>query len=382
MYNFIIIGSGFSGSVIAERIANVLNEKVLLIEQRNHIGGNCYDSYDKKGVLVHNYGPHIFNTDYEEVWNYLSNFTEWIPYKHKVLAYVDGKFIPLPFNFISIKKLFHPSESQSLINELLTRYEYDSKVSIMELRKSSSLKLKQLAGFIYKKIFLNYTIKQWGIPPDKIDPKVLSRVPIRISEKEGYFDDKYQGIPKEGYTKIFEKMLRHHNIKLILNKKMQEVIKIDHSNKSILFNGKVFKRKVIYTGPIDELFDFKFGKLPYRSLRFEKEFHNIQSYQDAAVVNYPNEYDFTRITEFKKLTMQKVNGTTIFKEYPKKCEDNDIPYYPLFTDESKKQYQKYLQYARQFKNLILIGRLAEFKYYDMDDAIKRALDISESLRVQ
>ena len=366
---------------MAERITNVLNQEVLLIEQRNHIGGNCYDSYDENGILIHNYGPHIFHTDYEDVWDYLSNFTEWIPYKHKVLAYVDGKLIPLPFNFISIKKLFPPSEAQSLINELLNHYEYGSKVSIMELRKSGSLKLKQLADFIYKKIFLNYTKKQWGITPDKIDPKVLSRVPVRISEKEGYFDDKYQGIPKEGYTKIFEKMLRHPNIKLILNKKMQEVIKLDHLNKNILFDGKVFKGKVIYTGPIDELFDFKFGKLPYRSLKFEREFHYIQSYQEVAVVNYPNEYNFTRITEFKKLTMQKANGTTIFKEYPKECEENDIPYYPLFTDESKKQYQKYLQYAKQFKNLILIGRLAEFKYYDMDDAIKRVLDVFHSLRI-
>ena len=378
----VIIGSGFSGSVIAERIANVLNEKVLLIEQRNHIGGNCHDSYDANGILVHNYGPHIFHTDFEDVWNYLSNFTEWIPYKHKVLAHIDKQFVPLPFNFISIKKLFPSDETQLFINELLAHYEYGSKVSIMELKKSNSSKLKQLADFIYKKVFLNYTIKQWGITPDKIDPKVLSRVPIRISEKEGYFDDKYQGIPKEGYAKIFEKLLRQPNIKLILDKKMQEIVKLDHSNKNILFNGKVFNGKLIYTGAIDELFDFKFGKLPYRSLRFEKEFHHIQSYQDAAVVNYPNEYNFTRITEFKKLTMQKVNGTTIFKEYPKKCEENDIPYYPLFTDESKKQYQKYFEYAKQFKNLTLIGRLAEFKYYDMDDAIKRALDIFESLRIQ
>ena len=380
--NFIIIGSGFSGSVIAERIANVLNEKVLLIEQRNHIGGNCYDSYDENGILIHNYGPHIFHTDFEDVWNYLSNFTEWIPYKHKVLAYVDGKFIPLPFNFISIEKLFPSDEAQLFINELLAHYEYGSKVSIMELKKSNSSKPKQLADFVYKKIFLNYTIKQWGIPPDKIDLKVLSRVPIRISEKEGYFDDKYQGIPKEGYTKIFEKMLKNPNIELVLNQKMQNLIKVDHLNKCFLFDGKVFNGKVIYTGAIDELFDFKFGKLPYRSLKFEKEFHNIQSYQDAAVVNYPNEYNFTRITEFKKLTIQKVNGTTIFKEYPKKCEENDIPYYPLFTDESKKQYQKYFEYAKQFKNLTLIGRLAEFKYYDMDDVVKRALDVFESLRIQ
>lgn len=380
--SYLIIGSGFSGSVISERIASQLNEKVLVIEQRKHIGGNCYDSYDENGVLIHNYGPHIFHTDYEDVWNYLSSFTKWNSYQHKVLANVKGENIPLPFNIKSVQLSFTGKESSEIIKSLLNRYKYGQKIPVLELLKSEDHFLKMLGDYVYENVFLNYTVKQWGLKPDEIDPSVTARVPVYLSEDDRYFQDKYQGLPKLGYHKLFEKMLQHPNIEIRLNTKMSQHVKIDHDNKKILVDGEVFQGKLIFTGLIDELFEYKFGELPYRTLIFENEYHNIDSFQDCAVINYPNDFDYTRITEYKKMTLQHVKGTTITKEYPKPYQKiDDTPYYPIFTEQTKRLYQQYLDYAKNFKNLVLIGRLAEYKYYDMDDAVKRALDMFESLRV-
>lgn len=380
--SYLIIGSGFSGSVIAERIASQLNEKVLVIEQRNHIGGNCYDSYDENGVLIHNYGPHIFHTDYEDVWNYLSGFTEWNSYQHKVLANVKGENIPLPFNLKSIQLSFTGKEASEIIKSLLNSYKYGQKIPVLELLKSEDRFLKMLGDYVYENVFLNYTVKQWGLKPDEIDPSVTARVPVYLSEDDRYFQDKYQGLPKLGYHKLFEKMLQHPNIEIRLNTKMSQHVKIDHDNKKILVDGEVFQGKLIFTGLIDELFEYKFGELPYRTLIFENEHYQIESFQDCAVINYPNDFDYTRITEYKKMTLQRVKGTTITREYPKPYQKIDnTPYYPIFTEQTKKLYQHYLDYAKNFKNLVLIGRLAEYKYYDMDDAVKRALDLFESLRV-
>jgi UDP-galactopyranose mutase len=378
MFNYIVVGSGFAGSVIAERIANVLNQKVLIIEKRKHIGGNCYDYRDENNIIVHKYGPHLFHTDYKEVFDYLSNFTDWHIYHHKVLAFVDGKKIPLPFNLNSIYEVFPQELAKRLEVKLIEKYGYGTKIPILELLKEEDQDLKFLANYVYEKIYKNYTMKQWGLKPEEISPQVTARVPIYVSRDNRYFTDKYQVIPKDGYTKIFERMLNHPNIKIMLNTDFKEVISIDFENKKIYLLGQEFKGKLIFTGMIDELFNFKYGFLPYRSLDLRFETIEQEYYQEAPVVNYPNDYDFTRITEFKHIHPVKSDKTTILKEYPKAYQPNvDIPYYPVFTKENQELYNKYKEEADKFENLVLVGRLAEYRYYDMDDVVKRALEVFE-----
>ena len=378
MFNYIIVGSGLAGSVPAERIVNVLNQKVLIIEKRNHIGGNCYDYKDENNIIVHKYGPHILHTDYKEVFNYLSNFTDWHIYHHRVLAFVDGKKVPIPFNLNTLYEVFPKTLAEKLEKKLVDKYQYNSKIPILELLKEEDQDLKFLANYVYDKIFKNYTVKQWGLKIEDIDPKVTARIPIYISKDNRYFTDKYQGIPKEGYTKIFERMLNHPNIKILLNTDFKEVIDIDYENKKIYFLGQEFKGKLIFTGMIDEFFNFKYGYLPYRSLELRFETIEKEYYQEVSVVNYPNDYDFTRITEFKHLHPAKSEKTKILKEYPKACQPNiDIPYYPIFTKENQELYNIYKEEAEKFDNLIFVGRLAEYRYYDMDDTVKRALEVFE-----
>ncbi|WP_028950479.1 UDP-galactopyranose mutase [Sulfurihydrogenibium subterraneum] len=378
MFNYIVIGSGFAGSVIAERIANVLNEKVLIIEKRNHIGGNCYDYKNKDGIIIHKYGPHLFHTNYKEVFDYLSNFTDWNIYHHRVLAFIDGKKVPIPFNLNSLYLTFPESLAKRIEEKLLKKYPYNSKVPILDLKKENDKDLRFLADYIYQKVFLNYTVKQWGLKPEDIDPEVTARVPVFIGKDDRYFSDKYQAIPTEGYTKIFERMLNHSNIKLMLNTDFKEVISIDFESKKIYFFGQEFKGKLIFTGMIDELFNFKYGYLPYRSLDLRFETVEKEWFQEVATVNYPNDYDFTRITEFKHIHPASTEKTTILKEYSKQYIPNkDIPYYPVFTKENQKLYNRYKEEAEKFENIILVGRLAEYRYYDMDDVIKRALEVFE-----
>jgi UDP-galactopyranose mutase len=378
LFNYIVVGSGFAGSVIAERIANVLNKKVLIIEKRNHIGGNCYDYKTKEGIIVHKYGPHLFHTNYKDVFDYLSNFTDWSIYHHKVLAFIDGKKVPIPFNLNTLYMVFPESLARRIEEKLLKKYSYNSKVPILKLKEEDDKDLKFLADYIYQKVFLNYTAKQWGMKPEDIDPEVTARVPVYISRDDRYFTDKYQAIPTEGYTKIFEEMLDNSNIKLMLNTDFKEVIKIDLENRKIYFMGQEFKGKLIFTGMIDELFEYKFGELPYRSLDLKFETLDKDWFQEVATVNYPNDYDFTRITEFKHIHPVDVKKTVILKEYPKQYKaGKDIPYYPVFTKENRKLYNRYKELAERFENLILIGRLAEYKYYDMDDIVKRALEVFE-----
>lgn len=376
MLEYIVIGAGFAGSVIAERIANVLNKKVLVIEKRSHIGGNCYDYKDENGITIHKYGPHLFHTDDKEVFDYLSDFTEWNIYHHHVLAFIDGQKIPLPFNLNSLYKVFPEVLAQKIENKLLNRYPYNSKVPVLELRKENDGDLKSLANNVYEKVFLHYTAKQWGVKPEEIDAEVTGRVPISISKDNRYFTDKYQAIPKGGYTRIFERMLNHPNIKLMLNTDFKEVMEIDLENEKIYFLGQEFKGKLIFTGMIDEFFEYKFGALPYRSLDLKLETVERDYFQEAAVVNYPNDYDFTRITEFKHIHPVESKKTVILKEYPKAYQaGKDIPYYPVFKEESKELYNKYRELSDGFENLILAGRLADYRYYDMDDIVKRALKV-------
>jgi len=376
LFDYIIVGSGLAGSVIAERVANALNKKVLIIEKRSHIGGNCYDYKDGNGIIIHKYGPHLFHTNYKEVWDYLSNFTEWHLYHHRVLAFVDGKKVPLPFNLNSLCEVFPRSLAERLEQKLLSKYKYGSKIPILELKKVGDSDLRILAEYVYEKVFVNYTAKQWGKRPEEIDPMVTARVPVVISRDNRYFTDKYQGIPKEGYTKMFERMLVNSNIKILLNTDFKEVLKVDLESKKLYFLGQEFKGKLIFTGMIDELFEYKFGVLPYRSLDLKFETVEEEYFQEVAVVNYPNDYDFTRITEFKHIHDSKTRKTTILKEYPKVyIAGKDVPCYPVFTEGNKEMYYRYKGLAERFDNLILVGRLAEYRYYDMDDVVKRALEV-------
>ena len=377
MFDVVIIGAGFAGAVLAERFAQI-NKKVLVIERRRHIAGNCFDEVDDNGILIHKYGPHIFHTDLVDVWQYLSNFTEWDVYHHKVRAMVDGQIVPIPFNFNTMQKVFPKSLAERLEVALLKNYPYGAKVPILELKKSDDKDLQFLADYVYEKIFLHYTTKQWGNPPDKISGAVTARVPIFVGRDDRYFNDRFQALPRHGYTKLVANILSHKNIKLMLNTDFNEVAEL-RGDKIYLFKKK-FNGRLIYTGQLDELFKFKFGTLPYRSVEMKFETVNVEHYQESASVNYPNNYEFTRITEFKNIHPAQSNRTTILKEYPQNyLQGKNEPYYPIFTDEARAAYEKYFAELKKFPQITAAGRLAEYKYYDMDDIVKRALDLIKNL---
>lgn len=373
---YLIIGAGFAGSVIAERIVSQLNKKVIIIEKRNHIGGNCYDYKDENNILIHKYGPHLFHTNNKNVFDYLSQFTEWDIYYHHVLAMIDGKKVPIPFNFNTLYEVFSHTLAKRLEDKLLSEFDYDSKVPILDLKKSTDKDLRYLADFIYEKIFVHYTAKQWGMRPEDLDSAVTARVPVFIGKDNRYFNDIYQVVPKDGYSILFKNMLNSKNIKLLLKTDFRDVCKINDNK--FYFMGSEFKGKIIYSGQIDTLFDDKFGELPYRSIDMKFETIAQEQYQEKATVNYPNDYNFTRITEFKHIHQTNSPKTTILKEYPQEyIKDKNSPYYPIFTEGNQTKYDEYFNYSKKYENLILVGRLAEYKYYDMDDIVERALEVFE-----
>ena len=373
MFDTVIIGAGFAGAVLAERIATKQNKKVLLVDKRQHVGGNCYDYKDDNGIIVHKYGPHLFHSNIRQVWEYLSQFTEWDIYQHQVLACIDGKSVPIPFNLNTLHEVFPESMANRLEEKLLAEYDYNSKVPILKLKQSEDKDLQFLADFVYEKIFLHYTMKQWGMKPEEIDGAVTARVPIFVGRDNRYFNDKYQGVPKKGYTGIFNNMLNHHNIKLMLNTSAKEILELTNDGGIKLF-GMPFDGKVIYTGLLDDLFDYEFGELPYRSVNMVFESIEKKDYQKSATVNYPCNYEFTRITEFKKIHYADVPNTTILKEYPQEYKRGiNTPYYPIFTEDNQAMYKKYADKAAEYKQLVLVGRLAEYRYYDIDDIVERAL---------
>jgi UDP-galactopyranose mutase len=326
--------------------------------------------------LVHRYGPHLFHTDSDEAFDYLSKFTKWQSYTHKVLARVEDKKVPIPFNFNSIVELFDEKTAENYITKLIDKFGKDKRIPILKLLKESDEDINQLGVYIYENVYAQYTAKQWGRKLEEIDPLVSARVPVVTSDDNRYFTDKYQFVPQDGYTKIFEKMLDHKNITLLLNTDAMNYIRLNH--KKIYFKNEEFEGKIIFTGMIDELFNFCYGELPYRSIDLKFEVIDRPYFQRNSVINYPNDYAFTRITEFKHIHPVKSDKTVILREHPEPYKKGkNLPYYPIFTEDNHINYEVYASLAKKYENLILIGRLAEHKYYNMDDIVLRALKVFE-----
>ena len=360
MFDYLIVGAGFAGSVLAERLASKAGKKVLIIDQRNHIGGNAYDYYNKDGILVHKYGPHIFHTNSKDVFEYLSQFTPWRQYEHKVLASVDGQLVPIPINLNTINQMYGLNLSSDQVEDFFrSRAEKVDRVVTSE-----DVVVSKVGRELYEKFFRGYTRKQWDLDPSELDASVTARVPTRTNKDDRYFTDTYQAMPLYGYTKMFEKMLSHPNIKIMLNTDYKEII------------DSIPYKFMIYTGPVDSYFNYCYGKLPYRSLEFKFETVEAEKFQPTGTVNYPNEHPYTRITDFKYLTGQKHPKTTIVYEYPKAEGD---PYYPVPRPENAEIYKKYQQLTTAMTNTYFVGRLATYKYYNMDQVVAQSLTLFKKL---
>lgn len=370
----IVIGCGLSGSVIARHLAEQ-GQKVLVWERRNHIGGNMYDYVDEHGFLVQKYGPHTFHTSQRELYDYMCRFEQWQDYKLTCGAVWDGKYTPTPFNFTTIDTFYPPKQAEALKKKLKQAFPHQATATVLEVLEHPDSEIQNYAAYLFQNDYAPYTAKQWGVSPSEIDPSVLKRVPLRFSYEEGYFDDRYQTMPEHSFTHFFERLLDHPNITVELN-----VEALDHfhiADHKVFLDGHIFDAPVIYTGALDELFGGVYGNLPYRSLRFEWKFSDQDCFQPAPVVAYPQEEGYTRITEYKKLPVQKGKGTSYAVEYPLPYHENERlePYYPVLTKKSQEQYAKYKKLADQIPNLICCGRLADFKYYNMDQALERALTV-------
>ena len=379
-YDSIVIGSGVAGSVIARSLADQ-GKKVLVLEKRHHIGGNCYDEFDEHGVLIHTYGPHIFHTSKKHVFDYLSRFTKWYEFGHQVVANIHGTLMPIPFNLNTLHMVYDQEKADELEAKLIATFGKESRVPILKLRESNDPDIQEIAEYVYQNVFLKYTMKQWGQKPEEIDPAVTGRVPVLVSYDNRYFQEPYQGMPLNGFTEMFENMLDHENITIKLNSDAKALMQIDVENRRIYFENNLFTGDVIYTGALDELFDCRFGRLPYRSLNFTFEHYPQDDFQGHSVVNYTVSEDYTRITEFKYLTGQHISGTTIMKEYPfaYSGKEGEIPYYAIANDENHALYHKYANLVENIPNFHLLGRLAEYKYYNIDAMCEKALELAEKL---
>jgi UDP-galactopyranose mutase len=361
-YDYLIVGAGFAGSVMAERLASQLDKKVLVVEKRNHIAGNAYDEYDEHGILVHRYGPHIFHTNSRKVFDYLSQFTEWILYEHKVLAKLNGELYPIPINRITLNKLYDlnlqtEKDAEDFYNKV--------KEKRYPISNSEDIIVNQVGTDLFEKFFKHYTKKQWNLEPHKLSAFVCGRIPVRTNDDCRYFTDTYQFMPKDGYTKMFKKMLAHKNIEIALNTDYKKIIN------DIKFG------KLIYTGPIDYFFEYEFGKLPYRSIRFEYRNFNMEYYQETAQINYVNHSEkYTRVVEHKYLSGQKARDTTVSFEYP---QNEGEPFYPVPTEENRQTYLQYLNRAKELQNVLFLGRLAEYQYYNMDQVVANTLKSFEGI---
>lgn len=360
MYDYLIVGAGLAGSVLAERLASKANKKVLLIDKRNHIGGNTFDYYNSDGILVHKYGPHIFHTNSKEIFDYLGNFTEWRPYEHHVLASVDGQLVPIPINQNTVNALYGLNLSQLQVQDF-----FDSKAEKKDqILTSEDVVVNAVGRELYEKFFKQYTVKQWGLDPSELDASVTARVPTRTNKDNRYFADTYQAMPLHGYTNMFHRLLDHPNIHIMLNTDYKDVV------------DEIKFQTLIYSGPIDAYFDFCFGKLPYRSINFKSQTIDSENYQPTGTVNYPMSQAYTRITEFKHLTGQKHEKTSIVFEYPTAEGD---PYYPIPRKENMEIYNRYKILAASEPNTFFTGRLGTYKYYNMDQVIAQSLTLFKKI---
>ncbi|WP_240788634.1 UDP-galactopyranose mutase [Ramlibacter henchirensis] len=353
-FDYLVVGAGFAGSVLAERLATVLNQRVLIIDKRPHIGGNAYDRHDDNGILIHPYGPHIFHTNSADIFDYLSQFTEWRPYQHRVLASLDGQMLPMPINLDTVNRMY----GLNLTSFELEKFFESVAEKKDKIRTSEDVVVSKVGRELYNKFFRGYTRKQWGMDPSELDASVTARVPTRTNRDDRYFTDTYQAMPLHGYTRMFEKMLDHPNIKIMLNTDYREVVEF------------LPWKHMVYTGPIDAFFNYKYGKLPYRSLEFKHVNLKQKQFQPVGTVNYPNDYAHTRISEFKHITGQQHETTSIVYEYPRAEGD---PYYPVPKPENAELYRKYEAEAEQLSNVTFVGRLATYKYYNMDQVVGQSL---------
>jgi UDP-galactopyranose mutase len=360
VFDYVIVGAGFSGSVVAAQMARNFGKRVMLLDRRNHIGGNAYDHHDQHGILVHKYGPHIFHTNSKDVFDYLSLFTEWRNYEHKVLASVDGKLVPIPINLDTVN-ILHGLE---LTVDEMEAYLEKIAEKPPAIRTSEDVVVSRVGRDLYEKMFRGYTRKQWGLDPSDLDASVTARIPVRTNRDDRYFTDTYQAMPRHGFTRMFENMLDHPNITVILNTDYRDVLK------------SVQYRELVYTGPVDEFFGYRFGKLPYRSIQFRHETVDVEKLQPVAVINHPNEHDYTRVTEFKHLTGQSHSKTSVVYEYP--CDGGD-PYYPVPRPDNAAIYKRYEALATQTPAVHFVGRLATYKYYNMDQVVAQALTLCAKL---
>lgn len=368
----LVIGCGLSGAVIARHMAE-RGKKVAIWERREHIGGNMFDYIDGHGYLVQKYGPHTFHTKKKELYDYMCRYERWKPNKLICGAVWDGKYTPTPFNFTTIDTFYPLEQAESLKKKLAETFAGRPTATVVEVLKHPDPDIRGYAEFLFQNDYAPYTAKQWGMAPGEIDPSVLARVPLRFSYDEGYFDDTYEVMPEHSFTRFFENLLDHPNITVELE--IEALDRLKTEGNKLLLDGKKLEMPVVYTGALDELFGCRYGRLPYRSLRFEWKYTHKDSFQPAPVVAYPQEAGFTRITEYKKLPIQDGRGSSYAVEYPIPYREGEMsePYYPVLTENSQHLYVRYRKMAEQIPNLICCGRLADFKYYNMDQALERAL---------
>lgn len=381
----IIVGAGFSGSIIARKIAEELGKKVTVVERRNHIGGNAYDEYDEKtGILVQKYGPHFLNTNKYFIIEFLKKYAELFPHDTKLLSFIDGNYVRLPFNFKTVQQLIGAEKSEALLKKLRESFCGRDRVPILELVDHEDKDISEYGNLLFEKAYKTYVSKMWGIGVDKIDKYVLERVPMAMNYDERYLNKDFQYLPIKGFTEIFRNMLNHPNIEVLLNTDAFEHITFDEENGIVKYDNDEVKC-LVFTGPIDELFGFKFGALPYRSLDIKYDYSEKNNVLPSEIISYPQAVGYTRSTEYRKIMFDDsaVKGSVVATEYPlqydKNAEIGNIPYYPVVTEESKKIYEQYVGLTKNYNNIFLCGRLAEFKYYNMDICIEHALNYYENI---